>query len=353
MSRTYRVALIGCGKRARAHLPGLQADERVKVVALVDANLEAAQAMNADGGFDAPLYTDYRQMLEKEKPEVVVACLWTPLHLPVFRDCAAAGVRAVLSEKPMAPTWGDCCEMAAIAEKTGCQLTFCHQRRFARGNRLVRQWIREGRLGTIERMDLYSPPNLLDCGTHTIDQAVSFLGEQPVKWVLGAIDASKPIRWFDVSAEAMATGTLVFANGVRAHLQTGGPDMDLWGGVRVVGSEGFLEVMWDGQIRRGRLYDNPAFKPPTAESTHDEHITGVIRDALDCLESGAEPELGYRKALRTSEVIFAFYESVRRHARVELPLTDVLDNPFLTLLDGGHFPGAVEPAPRVVKTAAK
>ncbi|MDH7569769.1 MAG: Gfo/Idh/MocA family oxidoreductase, partial [Armatimonadota bacterium] len=106
MAREYCVAMIGCGKRGRAHALGLQADLRCRVTALADANLEAAQALNHDFGFGAKTYTDYREMLAAEKPEVVVSCLWTPLHLPVFRDCVAAGVRAVLSEKPMAPTWG-------------------------------------------------------------------------------------------------------------------------------------------------------------------------------------------------------------------------------------------------------
>ena len=37
------------------------------------------------------------------------------------------------------------------------------------------------------------------------------------------------------------------------------------------------------------------------------------------------------------EIIFAFYESVRRHARIELPLTGVLDNPFLSMRAAGAF----------------
>jgi predicted dehydrogenase len=304
----------------------------------------SAETLNAEYGFGATLYTDHRELLEKERPEIVVCTLWTPLHLPVFRDCAEAGVRAVLSEKPMAPTWGECLEMARIAEETGCQLTFCHQRRFAEGNRLARRLIEEGRFGIVERMDLYSPPNLLDCGTHTLDQALGFNGESPAKWVLGAVDGSRPIKWFNVSAEAMAAGTIVFQNGVRASLQVGGPDMDLWGGVRVTGSEGFIEVLWDGQFQRAVAYNDPSWRPPAAEDDGAAQMIGVVRNALDCLESGEEPELSYKKALQASEIIFALYESVRRHARVELPLEGVTDNPFLTMLENGEFAGNVTPA---------
>lgn len=337
MSKLFRVAIIGCGKRAREHVPGIKADNRCTVVALADLNREAAEAFNNDFGFSAAIYTDHNEMLAKEKPDVVILCLWTRLHLPVFKTCAEAGVKAVLSEKPMAPTWGDCLEMAEIAERTGCQLTFCHQRRFASGNRMVRRLINEGRFGQILRMDLYSPPNLLDCGTHTLDQAFSYNNEIPVKWVLGALDATEPLNWFNVKSESMFTGTLVYENGVRANIQVGGPDQDMWGGVRVIGTDGFIEAFWDGNLGRAVLYGDPTWQPPVEEPTPDEQMIGLIRNAIDCLESGEEPELSYKKALKASEVIFAFYESVRRHSRVVLPLTGVTGNPFITMLENGEI----------------
>jgi predicted dehydrogenase len=329
--------MIGCGERAQKHAVGLKADDRCRVVGLSDIRQEAAAALDAEFGFGATLYTDHKEMLARERPEIVVACLWPPLHLPVFHDCVDAGVRAVLSEKPMAPTWGECREMARLAEESGCQLTFTHQRRFAPGNRQARTLIDAGRFGKIERMDLYSPQHLLDCGTHTFDQALSFNQESPAKWVLGAIDVSKPVRWFDVSAETMAVGTLVFENSVRANIQVGGPDKDMGAGVRVIGSDGFIEVSWDGHFGRAVVYADPAWKPePTPAAPAPE--VGVVNNAVDCLESGAEPELSYKKALRASEIIFAFYESIRRHARVELPLPkDLTDSPFLTMLAAGAF----------------
>ncbi len=337
MGQTYRVAIIGCGGRAKAHVPALKADARCQVVALADVQHAVAEAMNAENGFGAAVYNDHQKMLQTERPDVVVSCLWTPLHLPVFRDCVDAGVRAVLSEKPMAPTWGECLEMARLVDATGTQLTFCHQRRFALGNQLARRLISDGLFGDIQRMDLYAPPNLLDCGTHTFDQALSFNGETPAKWALGAVDTSTLLNWFGVRAEGMAVGTVIFENGVRATVQVGGPDMDLWGGVRVTGSRGFLEVTWDGHFERGVVYADPAWQPPVIEARNEDQMLGVVRNALDCLETGAEPELSYKKALRASEIIFALYESVRRHARVELPLMGVTDNPFLTMLENGDF----------------
>ena len=337
MSAKYRVALIGCGQRARSHVPGLLADPRCQIVALSDVMPETSAKMKQDFKLDAGTYTDHVAMLEKEKPEVVVSCLWTPLHLPVFQDCVNAGVKAVMSEKPMAPTYGLCLEMAELAQRSGVLLNFCHQRRFARGNQLARRLIADGTFGKIERMDLYSHPNLLDCGTHTFDQAFSFNNESPVRWVLGACDATEPLNWFNVPAESMFVGHMVYENGVHATMQCGGPDRELPAGVRVTGSEGFIEVQWDGEFGKAVRYSDPAWKAPAVQDNPDDHVGRMIHNVLDCLATGLEPELSYRKALRAEEVIFAFYESVRRHARITLPLKNVSDNPFITMLEAGDF----------------
>jgi predicted dehydrogenase len=337
MSRHYRVALIGCGKRARLHMPALVNEPRAEIIALSDINPEAVSSLKSDFEIDAAEYTDHRAMLKAEKPEVVITCLWTPLHLPVFRDCVEAGVKAVHSEKPMAPTFAQCQAMAELAETSSCQLTFCHQRRFAAGNRAIRKLIREGAIGKLLRMDLYAPQNLLDCGTHTFDQAMSFNNESPAKWVLGAVDASEPIQWFDVHAEGMAAGLIVFENGVRASFQIGGPDKDMGTGLRVTGENGIIEAHWDGQFGRMVKFDQPDWKPQEPELDKEGTMEAMVADIFDAMEQGREPELSHRKALRAAEIIFAIYESVRRNARVELPLDGVGDNPFITMLESGRF----------------
>jgi predicted dehydrogenase len=109
--------------------------------------------------------------------------------------------------------------------------------------------------------------------------------------------------------------------------------MDLWGGVRVIGTEGFIEVFWDGDIRNAIRYAEPGWKPSVVEAGHSDQMIGLVRNAVDCLQSGQEPEASCQKALRASEILFALYESARIHARIELPLAGVTDNPLHTLLD--------------------
>jgi len=60
----------------------------------------------------------------------------------------------------------------------------------------------------------------------------------------------------------------------------------------------------------------------------------AVLDLIDCLKTGREPVLSGRKALQATELIFATYESSRRHARAYLPL-EIEDSPFLSMLEAG------------------
>lgn len=228
--------------------------------------------------------------------------------------------------------------MALLADESGCLLTFSHRRRFASGNILARKLIASGRFGAIQRMDLHSFKHLLDCGTHTVDQALSFNGETPARWVQGAVDISETVEWFNVRAENMALGFIHFENGVQATLRFGAQDMDMWAGVCALGEDGFIEVGWDGDFRRCVVYSEPGWTPPATESLPGEQMVGVIKNAVDCLESGEEPELSYRKALRASEILFGLYESARRRTRIVLPIDEPIGNPLYDLLDGSTPP---------------
>jgi len=337
MADTHRFAFIGCGKRARkAFVTGIKVEPRVEVVAAADLQEEAATELLAEAGFpDAPVFTDHQAMLAAVKPEYVITPLWTGLHFPMFKDCVEAGVKAVICEKPMAATWGDCRAMAELAESSGVQLTFCHQRRFAAGNRLARKLVAEGVFGEIKRMDLVSPKSLLDCGTHTFDQAMSLNDEQPMKWVLGAIDTTEFMHSFGLYSEIMAEGTIVFANGVRATLQVGGGDLDIWTGVRVIGSKGFFEIDWGGNFGEVVVYADPAYRVPEVEVPDGVEMAGVLSDAIDSLRSGDEPELSHRKALRSMEIIYGLYESVRRRQLVSMPL-EIEDHPLTAMIESGE-----------------
>ncbi|MFW6189115.1 MAG: Gfo/Idh/MocA family protein [Planctomycetota bacterium] len=330
----YAASIIGCGGIARLHVRGYKSEQRCRIVGLCDLDEEAAREFRDEHGVDAPIYADYREMLEAEEPDFASICLWPHLHRPVALDCAEAGVRAVHCEKPIAPTWGESLELVEGCREAGVQLTFNHQRRFNHGLMQAKELLEAGRFGELERMDMFAPKHLLDCGTHSLDMGFMFNEESPAAWVAGQVDAREVSRFFDVPCEFMAVGAMKFENGVRGTIHVG-DDKEMGTGVRLIGSGGFIEVVWNGSYRRAVCYEEPDWEPPEVEEP--DPMPGVMANLVDCLESGEEPELSAEKALRAAEVIFALYESSRRRARIDLPL-DARDSAFISMLEQEAIP---------------
>lgn len=330
---SYKAAIIGCGRRGQGNARAIHENNRLDLVALVDPNLEAAQAIcDEQGTSSTATFTDHKEMLEKTKPDLCVICVWTGLHLEVFRDCAEAGVRAVFMEKPVAASWGECREIERIADATGCRLSISHQRRFHRGNEIAHDLFRQGLFGKIIRLDLFSPKGLLDCGTHTLDQAFRFLDDKAgVKWVHGAIDLSEPEEAFGIPEGSMFTGTLMYDNGILANIYCNMPDADHFTGVKVFGTEGFMEFSWAGAVNKFAIYNQPDYQPPEIVEEKEDTMRKTYEDVLRGID-GEENQLHYKHGIRAAEVIFAFYESVRTHRKVALPLEGVEGHPLNDVL---------------------
>ena len=67
-----------------------------------------------------------------------------------------------------------------------------------------------------------------------------------------------------------------------------------------------------------------------------DRFGSAFADLVRCLGTGEEPELSSHKAIRTTEVIFATYESSRRRGRVDLPLK-AEDSALLSMLEAGEI----------------
>ena len=344
MAKTYRVALAGCGRMGKLHAVGYGNDPRCRIVAVADPQPQRAAELAAAAAPGAKVYADYRQMLAAEKPDLVSLCLWTRLHLPAIRDCVELGIPAVHCEKPMAPTWGDAQEIGRLVRGPGShtRLTFNHQRRFTPSYLTAAELLRSGEFGRLERIDAFIPDNILDWGTHLVDLTFFYNGDVPARWVMGQIDARKVGRWFDVPFEFAAEATIRFDNGVRAFVHSG-DDKEMRLGVRLTCEGGIIEPYEEIDMRTLRYGGGPGagqwqhrqFEGGAADAG-PAAISALASHLIDTLEFGHEPEVSVDKALRASEVIFALYESSRRRARIDLPLT-ITDNPLEAMLEGGQI----------------
>jgi len=353
---TYAVGFIGTGPEpevqdwgnsaamAYRHAPGYQRLENCEIVACADIVRENAEAFAEEFGISGDgVFEDAVEMLETVQPDVVSISTPVPTHAPLVLDALRTGVLdAIHCEKPMATTWGDARLMAQEADRRDVQLTFNHQRRMAPPWRDAKGVIDGGAIGSLQRLEI-SCGELLDNGTHYIDLANMYNGERQPEWVLGNLDYREEHLKYGAHNENQGLSQWAYGNGVHGLAATGyGSDL-VGATVRALGTEGELEVNpgWSGSAPlRYRAGDTNGWESVETGETDASAIELAIEHAIDCLESGTEPELSARHALSTTEVIFATYESAHKRGRVELPLR-IEDNPLEEMVETG----ALQPEP--------
>src|SRR4051794_31554386 len=122
-----RAAVIGVGSMGRNHLRVLHDLEAAELVGLADA--DEATGTRAARPFGIRSYTDYREMLEREKPQAVVVAVPTILHREVALEVISRGVH-LLVEKPIAYTVDEGRAIIEAAKEAGVILTVGHIERY-------------------------------------------------------------------------------------------------------------------------------------------------------------------------------------------------------------------------------
>lgn len=338
MSKTYRAAIIGCGSISKAHARGYRAVEEIELVALCDIHPKALQE-RADEFNVRGRYRDYREMIEKEKPDIVSICLWQGLHAEVTIGCANMQVPGILCEKPMATSLGAADAMIEAARAHGCKLAIGHQRRFLPTWEEAKKLIAEGALGQPQMLSSRIFDGFCNWGTHTVDCMRYMLDDPPTEWVIGQVERRTDRYERGQRIEDLGVGYICFAGGVRGVLETDIVREDAQsGGITVYGDEGMLTFTEHtlclanprtGSVKEIRLAPG---NPWAAQA----------REMCRWLDGSVEQHRGHAENGRAAlEILMAIYESVRIRGLVRMPL-QTKEYPLDLAVEQGILPVEVE-----------
>jgi predicted dehydrogenase len=337
MSPVLTAAVAGCGPRGREHAVALGEIPRVRLVAVADPAADRRQAAGREFGVAA--FPELDELLDGARPDVVV--LATPpadRGELVERAAAAASVRAVVTEKPMAPSLAEAQRMLTACAAAGTVLTVCHQLRFCPGFAALEQAVARGELGAIELVRGVAHGGLLDQGPHLFDAMRWLAGDRCLQWAMSQRGEGGTSDW--------TTHHLAFEGGLRAVMETGplhqrGRDfVDPWldKRVTVIGSEGVGEAQAAGGWRiltsrrkgwAGETGDLNAYRGAT-RAFHERLVEVLHSD-------GVHPCNG-RDAILTLEGVLACAQSAVDGAMARLPLDPGRDQ--WTELSGADGSGA-------------
>jgi predicted dehydrogenase len=344
MSAPVRLGIIGCGNVSlRHHLPALIAEPGVALAAAADPTPARLAQLAAAGGLGAgDCLAEADDLLARDDIDAVLVATPQAFRPDIVRAALAAG-KHVLSEKPLALTPADGWTLARQARAAGRTLALVHNYRFMPDCRAVKRVLDEGAIGepylvTLNFLGVEDHPGapeyapawrhdprssgggvLMDM-LHAVYVAAWLFG-RPAQSVSAAIDRR---RSGEGLVEDVALCRFAFEPGfAQINMAWGdGP-----GGIEIMGSRGRLLLFYQG-------FRTSPFAPPAALHVFDERgpvpveadlrfslgMDGVVRDFVQAIADGREPQATAEEGCATLEAVLGAYASAVLGREVALPL---------------------------------
>jgi len=183
-----RVAVIGAGVMGRNHVRVLRELGEVDLVAVADANLDAA--IKVAGIHGTRGYGSHKELFAQEKPDAVIVAAPTNNHHALVVDALDAGCH-VLVEKPIAATLEEADDLVARAAAAKRVLAVGHIERYNPAVIELKRRLADGQLGRVFQMNARRlgpfPQRIRDVGvvvdlaTHDIDVMRYLTGSEIVR----------------------------------------------------------------------------------------------------------------------------------------------------------------------------
>lgn len=343
MPETYRVAFVGTGGISRAHARYYVDNPATQIVAACDIDPEKLRGFREQ--FDVPAgYEDYHELLERERPDILSVCTWHGTHSEISIAGAEAGVRGILSEKPMGQDLRQARAMVEAADARGAKLAVHHQLRFAPSYVAARAALADGAISMPISLFWRTGGGMLNNGCHGIDLFRWMLGDPAWAGVIGQVERTTNRYERGLPAEDKAAGLIRFEGGHELVLE-----VDMLGEERaqttylLSGPEGIIRV--DGH--------SAALLGPDQKDWHELPLPAQpspVEELITWMEGGPEHRNSGRISLVTEEIMMAVYESARLRRYIEPPF-DKLDSPLLQMVQEGAL-AVDEPAYDIRSEAA-
>jgi len=348
-----KVAIIGCGTIANAaHIPAYVNNPEAEIKYFCDIIPERAEKAVRDYNCGTAV-TDYHEVLKDPEIEAVSVCTPNNVHAQIAIDALRAG-KNVLCEKPAARVYSEALEMQKAQHESGRVLNIGVVNRFNDSVNRIRQYIQEGKLGSIHHVYVSfrahrSIPGLggafttkaiagggalIDWGVHYLDIVMYCCGDPTVKTVTGETFCKlgkdmKNYVYTDMWAgPPKYDGVYDVDDSVTALIRTEGPVITVNGAwAQNIGeSEQYIDFMGDkGGIRLhyGKDFDvytteDGALVKYTPQFQMRDHFQNEIDAFLRCIKTGEKLPSHIDTVIVTAEMMQAIYDSAEQHKEIQL-----------------------------------
>ncbi len=311
-----KTAIIGMGVISKVHRRVLS-EQNKNIVAVCDVKAEKASILP-----NVPFYTDYKEMLEKEKPDVVHICTPHYLHAEMVIYALKHNIN-VLCEKPLCMKKEEIARILEAEEKSSAQLGVCFQNRYKYCNAYVKEFLSDkevtGAIGFVpwkRDAEYYNSGEwrgtwaqegggvLINQAIHTLDLLQWFLG------VPETITASSSNLVLKDAIEVEDTITLT-ATGKNPFMlfATNALTVSFSTEIKIKTAEDLIRICDNKvEINGEAVYveQNVQYNgKPCYGNGHGD----LIADFYDCLETGRKFPIDGKEASKAVQLVLAAYES--------------------------------------------
>lgn len=346
-----KYALIGCGRIAVNHMKAAL-NNKLEIVAICDVLPEKMEAIlekyDLQNDTSIKRYTDYKEMIEKEKPELASIATESGNHAEIALHCIDKGVNLII-EKPMAMSIEDADKIIALSEEKGVKVSACHQNRFNVAIQELRKAIEAGRFGKLSHGSIHVRWNRnhgyydqapwrgtwAQDGGALMNQCIH--GIDLLRWMMG--DEIEEIygvtrqQFHDyLEAEDVGMAVIKFKNGAIGTIEgtTNVYPKNLEETLYVFGENGTVKIggtstnnidVWDFADETEEDTKNKGLEEQTSNVYGNGH-TRLFADVMDAIENDRKPYVDAVAGRNALEVVLSIYKSQKTGEPVKFPLKD-------------------------------
>lgn len=344
-----KYALIGCGRIAVNHVKAAL-NNKLEIVAVCDVIPEKMEALLAkyDLQDDKTIkrYTDYKEMIEAEKPELASIATESGIHAEIALYCIDKGVNVII-EKPMAMSMEDADKIIEAAKAKNVKVSACHQNRFNVAVQELRKALEAGRFGKLSHGSIHVRWNrdhgyydqaswrgtwaqdggaLMNQCIHGIDLLRWMMGDE-IEEIYGATRQ----QFHDyLEAEDVGMAVVKFKNGAVGTIEgtTNVYPKNLEETLYIFGEKGTVKIggtstnnidVWDFADETEADAHNKDLKEATSNVYGNGH-TSLFADVMDAIENDRQPYVDAVAGRNALEVVLSIYKSQKEGKPVKLPL---------------------------------
>lgn len=345
MTDSYRAAIIGLGRMGstidtergpwsqspapHAHTPCYLA-AGVQVVAGADAHAAQRAAYQDRWGISS-LYPDFREMLERERPDILsIATSARPrarILLEAVEIGRSRGLKAIWAEKPISISLEEADQMVDACQKAGIVLAVGCSRAWHPVHNRIREVVDAGELGKLLQVIVLGRADLSHNGSHRLT-TLTYLAGSRVRWVIGHMASDERAAGDD---DLAGNGYVQFENGAQGFVRCM-PCGAAEGEVELIGTQGRIRTIDDAQQVEFWKLTTPTLEGRRQEPARvsfplpwlgEAPNVRTVRDLITGIKTGKQPNCSGEDGRHALEIAIAMRESHRRGGlRVSLPLAD-------------------------------